>query len=265
MANTARNKAAKAVDVETVETVEPTDATPDAPTVEPDATEPTVEDVETETAAIHAARMEALLTTLSEAVKGHVIGNSSPLALALRAAVQGARPDVPQWQGGILDGVVPFEATETSDKEGNVKRGGKYAVPPRLKAMQHREAGLAYLGLKPTDTLAMWEPSDSELMSLLAETNKTEAAIKRATARDSATKKAREDAAKAATKSAVDVVRGMERAGMSGEIIDTPVRAVIAEALASGVITLDMVNTALEAGKLTFRLTVPTTTDTPAN
>ncbi|MFI6889170.1 hypothetical protein [Streptosporangium canum] len=226
-----------------------TTPTTDAPTVE------TTDAVEVEVSEIDfAARMEALLTTLGEAAKGHTTGNSGPLALALRSAVENSRPTLPEWAGAILNGLTPYELTETTDKEGNTKRGGKYAMPPRMKAVENYATGLDHLGLTETDTLATWEPSENELISLIAEKDKAAAAIKRATAKDSAAKKQREDEAKAATKSAVDVARGMERQGIPANIIETPVRAVIADALASGVITVDLVNAALEAVKLNFRL-----------
>ncbi|WP_440100051.1 hypothetical protein [Streptosporangium sp. H16] len=244
---------APTVDAPTVEATPTTDApteTPDATTETPDTVE-----VEIDESAVFAERMEALLTTLGEAAKGHTVGNSGPLALALRSAVENSRPTLPEWQGAILDGLIPFTPTTSEpDKDGNTKRGGKYAMPPRMLAVANTATGLDYLGLSDTDTLAVWEPSETELISLLSEENKRAAAIKRATARDSAAKKQREEEAKATTKSAVAVASSMERMKLPALAIDTPVRAVVADALASGVLTIELVNAALEAGKLEFRL-----------
>lgn len=261
------------------ETPMPTDATPttdaptDAPAVEPTPDAPTTDTADAlaraaahadavdaanatdAEAAVFAARMEDLLTILATAAKGHTSGNSGPLALCIRSAVENCRPTVAEWAGAIENGLTPFEPTMTEpDKDGNRKKGGKYAMPSRLKAAENTVTGLEWLGRSDTDTLAMWEPNENELISLLAEENKIAAAIKKATAKDSAAKKAREDEAKQTTKNAVAVANGMEKAKMPALIIDAAVRALVAETLASGVLTLDLVNAAFKAGNLEFRL-----------
>ncbi|WP_440063824.1 hypothetical protein [Streptosporangium sp. OZ121] len=243
---------APTTDAPTVEATPTTDApteTTDAPTETPDAVE-----VEIDESAVFAERMEALLTTLGEAAKGHTTGNSGPLALCIRSAVENCRPTLPEWAGAIENGLTPYEPILTTDKEGNTKRGGKYAMPPRLKAVENYAAGLEWLGLSKTATLAIWEPTENELISLLAEDDKTAAAIKRATAKDSAAKKQREEEVKATTKNAVAVASSMEKMNLPALAIDTPVRAVVADALASGLLTFALVNAAMEAAKLEFRL-----------